>query len=122
MNHSNEGIWEQPWREENRGNLPASQPVEIFDFNWSFDHTRLLLTRGNVNSHAVLLSNLTESIPFLGLAIRWAHAVLGNGSCLVARCLLTRSGRFCRSVLRRQIFVLQPEFSRPWPNRCVPLK
>ena len=46
----------------------------------------------------------------LDLAIRWAQAVLGNGSCLVARCLLTRSGRFCRSVLRRQIFVLQQEF------------
>ena len=37
MNHSNEEIWEQPWWEENRGNLPASPPVEIFDFNWSFD-------------------------------------------------------------------------------------
>ena len=39
----------------------------IFDFNWSLDHARLLLTRGNVNSDAVSLSNLTECIPSLTL-------------------------------------------------------
>lgn len=32
--------------------------AQIFDFNWSLDHTRLLLTRGDVNKDAVLLSNL----------------------------------------------------------------
>ncbi len=32
---------------------------QIFDFNWTLDHTRLLLTRGSENGDAVLLRDLT---------------------------------------------------------------
>jgi hypothetical protein len=150
MNHSNEGIWEPPLAGGKPRRLTHFTASRIFDFNWFFDHARLLLTRGNVNSDAVLLSNLTECIPFLDLAIRWARAVLGNSSCLVARCLLTpvrtvlpeRSPppdiRFATGVLKRlgSLFegslckILSDAISssssvlttRPWPNRCVPLK
>ena len=31
---------------------------KIFDFDWSLDGTRLLLTRGEVTGDAVLISNL----------------------------------------------------------------
>jgi len=89
MNHSNEEIWEPPLAGGKPRRLTHFTASRIFDFNWFFDHARLLLTRGNVNSDVVLLSNLTECIPFLDLAIRWARTVLGNSSCLVARCLLT---------------------------------
>jgi hypothetical protein len=59
MNHSNEGIWEPP--------LAGGKPRRLTHFT----------------------ASLTECIPFLDLAIRWARAVLGNSSCLIARCLLT---------------------------------
>ena len=65
MNHSNEGIWETPLAGGKPRRLTHFTASRIFDFNWSFDHARLL-TRGNVNSDAVLLSNLTECTP-----IRW---------------------------------------------------
>jgi len=64
MNHSNEGIWEPP--------LAGGKPRRLTHFT----------------------ASLTECIPFLDLAIRWARAVLGNSSCLVARCLVIDSGRF----------------------------
>jgi hypothetical protein len=54
MNHSNEGIWEPP--------LAGGKPRRLTHFT----------------------ASLTECIPFLDLAIRWARAVLGNSSCLVA--------------------------------------
>ena len=54
MNHSNEGLWEPP--------LAGGKPRRLTHFT----------------------ASLTECIPFLGLAIRWARAVLGNSSCLVA--------------------------------------
>jgi len=67
MNHSNEGIWEPPLAGGKPRRLTHFTASRIFDFNWFFDHARLLLTRGNVNSDVVLLSNLTECIPFLTL-------------------------------------------------------
>jgi Tol biopolymer transport system component len=51
-------IWEQPLAGGKAKQLTHFTTGQIFDFNWSSDRTRLLLTRGNVNSDAVLLSNL----------------------------------------------------------------
>ncbi len=51
-------IWEQPLAGGKAKQLTHFTTSQIFDFNWSSDRTRLLLTRGNVNSDAVLLSNL----------------------------------------------------------------
>jgi hypothetical protein len=53
-----DNIWEQPLAAGKPKQLTHFNTGQIFDFNWSLDHTRLLLTRGNVNSNAVLLSNL----------------------------------------------------------------
>jgi hypothetical protein len=50
-------VWEQPLAGGIPKQLTHFTTSQIFDFNWSFDQTRLLLTRGNVNSDAVLLSN-----------------------------------------------------------------
>jgi len=123
MNHSNEGIWEPPLAGGKPRRLTHFTASRIFDFNWSSDHARLLLTRGNVNSDAVLLSNLTECIPFLDLAIRWARAVLGNSSCLVARCLLTPVRTVLPEVLRRQIFVCNRSSRVTWkPIRREPVQ
>jgi Tol biopolymer transport system component len=51
-------IWEQPLA--GGGPKPLTQFTSglIFDFNWSLDRTRLLLTRGELGSDAVLISNL----------------------------------------------------------------
>ena len=51
-------IWEQPLSGGPTKQLTHFTEGQIFDFSWSLDHTRLLLTRGNVNSDAVLLSDL----------------------------------------------------------------
>jgi Tol biopolymer transport system component len=50
-------IWEQPLEGGKPKQLTHFMNNQIFDFNWSLDYTRLLLTRGNVTSDAVLLSN-----------------------------------------------------------------
>lgn len=51
-------LWEQPLAGGKPKQVTRFASGQIFHFNWSLDHTRLLLTRGNVTSDAVLLSNL----------------------------------------------------------------
>jgi DNA-binding winged helix-turn-helix (wHTH) protein/Tol biopolymer transport system component len=51
-------IWEQSLAGGNPKQLTKFTSGRIFDFNWSSDHRRLLLTRGDVTSDVVLLSNL----------------------------------------------------------------
>jgi Tol biopolymer transport system component len=51
-------IWEQPLAGGKPKQLTRFTTGQIFDFNWSLDHTRLLLTRGNVSSDAILLGKL----------------------------------------------------------------
>jgi len=51
-------IWEQPLAGGKPKQLTKFTSGRIFDFNWSSDHRRLLLTRGDVTSDVVLLSNL----------------------------------------------------------------
>jgi DNA-binding winged helix-turn-helix (wHTH) protein/Tol biopolymer transport system component len=51
-------LWEQPLAGGNPKQLTRFTTGQIFDFNWSLDHTRLLLTRGDVSSDAVLLGKL----------------------------------------------------------------
>jgi len=51
-------IWEQPLAGGRPKQLTKFTSGRIFDFNWSSDHRRLLLTRGDVTSDVVLLSNL----------------------------------------------------------------
>jgi Tol biopolymer transport system component len=51
-------LWEQPLAGGKPKQVTRFASGQIFHFNWSLDHTRLLLTRGNVISDAVLLSNL----------------------------------------------------------------
>jgi eukaryotic-like serine/threonine-protein kinase len=49
-------LWEQPLGKGKPRQLTRFTTGQIFDFNWSLDHTRVLLTRGNVSSDVVLLS------------------------------------------------------------------
>lgn len=51
-------LWEQPLAGEKPKQLTQFFAGQIFDFNWSSDHMWLLLTRGSLNTDAVLLSNL----------------------------------------------------------------
>ena len=51
-------IWDQPLAGGKPRQLTKFTSGRIFDFNWSSDHRRLLLTRGDVSSDVVLLSNL----------------------------------------------------------------
>jgi Tol biopolymer transport system component len=51
-------LWEQPLAGGQPKQLTRFTNGQIFDFNWSLDHTRLLLTRGDVSSDAVLLGQL----------------------------------------------------------------
>lgn len=51
-------LWEQPLAGGKPKHVSRFATGQIFDFNWSLDHTRLLLTRGNVTRDAVLLRNL----------------------------------------------------------------
>jgi eukaryotic-like serine/threonine-protein kinase len=51
-------IWEQPVTGSGAKQLTAFTSGLIFDFNWSSDHTKLLLTRGSVTSDVILLRNL----------------------------------------------------------------
>lgn len=51
-------VWERPISGEEPRQLTRFTAGEIFDFKWTSDHTRLLLTRGSVSSDVILLSNL----------------------------------------------------------------
>jgi Tol biopolymer transport system component len=51
-------IWEQPLAGGPPKQLTTFTSGQIFDFNWSADRTRLLLTRGNKSSDVILLNNL----------------------------------------------------------------
>jgi Tol biopolymer transport system component len=50
-------LWEQPLSSAKPKQLTAFSSGLIFGFNCSFDRKRLLLTRGEVESDAILLSN-----------------------------------------------------------------
>lgn len=50
-------IWEQPLAGGEPKQLTKFTSGLIFDFNWSSDHTKLLLTRGGISSDVVLLNN-----------------------------------------------------------------
>jgi DNA-binding winged helix-turn-helix (wHTH) protein/Tol biopolymer transport system component len=51
-------LWEQPLLGAEAKQLTEFTSGLIFDFSWSSDHTKLLLTRGSVSSDVILLSNL----------------------------------------------------------------
>jgi Tol biopolymer transport system component len=51
-------LWEQPLAGGKPKQLTKFSSGRIFNFNWSSDHRKLLLTRGDVTSDVVLLSNL----------------------------------------------------------------
>jgi len=51
-------IWEQPLGGGKPRQLTHFTSGHIFDFTWSADRTRLLVTRGRVTSDAVLLTGL----------------------------------------------------------------
>ena len=51
-------IWEQPLTGGEPRHLTKFSSGIIFDFHWSLDGKRLLMTRGEVSSDAALLSNL----------------------------------------------------------------
>jgi Tol biopolymer transport system component len=50
-------IWEQSLVGGEPKQLTKFSSGRIFDFNWSSDRGRLLLTRGNINTNVVLLRN-----------------------------------------------------------------
>jgi Tol biopolymer transport system component/DNA-binding winged helix-turn-helix (wHTH) protein len=51
-------IWEQPFSESVPRQFTSFPSGKIFDFSWSLDGKQLLLSRGEVTSDLVLLSNL----------------------------------------------------------------
>ena len=51
-------IWEQPLTGGEARHLTKFNSGTIFDFHWSLDGKRLLMTRGEISSDAALLSNL----------------------------------------------------------------
>jgi Tol biopolymer transport system component/DNA-binding winged helix-turn-helix (wHTH) protein len=51
-------LWEQPLAGGQPKQITRFTNGQIFNFNWSLDHTRLLLTQGDVSSDAVLLGQL----------------------------------------------------------------
>jgi Tol biopolymer transport system component len=50
-------LWEQPLAGGEPRQVTKFTSGRIFDYNWSPDYKRLILTRGSVNSDVVLLSN-----------------------------------------------------------------
>ena len=52
-------LWEQPLSGGKPKQFTQFTSGQILDFNWTLDHTRLLLTRGSENRDAVLLHHLT---------------------------------------------------------------
>ncbi|MGH7485548.1 MAG: hypothetical protein ACREMY_08080, partial [bacterium] len=53
-------LWEQPLRGGRQKQLTQFTSGQIFDFSWSADHTRLLLTRGQSTRDIVLIGDLRE--------------------------------------------------------------
>jgi hypothetical protein len=51
-------VWDHALNGRKPRQLTTFSSGKIFDFHWSLDETRLLLTRGEVTSDAVLISNL----------------------------------------------------------------
>jgi hypothetical protein len=51
-------IWEQPFPGGDPKQITRFSSGRIFDFNWTADGKQLLVTRGEISSDAVLLSNL----------------------------------------------------------------
>jgi Tol biopolymer transport system component len=51
-------LWEQPLTGDKPKQVTRFTSGLILGFSWSFDRKRLLLTRGEINSDAILLSNL----------------------------------------------------------------
>jgi Tol biopolymer transport system component len=51
-------IWEQPLAGGEPKQVTKFTSGLIFDFNWSSDHTKLLLTRGSISRDVILLRNL----------------------------------------------------------------
>jgi len=51
-------LWEQPLSGGKPKQLTHFTSGQIFDFNWTLDHTRPLLPRGSKNRDAVLLADL----------------------------------------------------------------
>ncbi len=51
-------LWEQPLSGGNPKQLTRFTASQIFDFNWTLDRTRLLMSRGTENRDAVLLTDL----------------------------------------------------------------
>lgn len=51
-------LWEQPLQGKRRKQLTQFASGQIFDFSWSADHTRLLLTRGQSTRDVVLIGDL----------------------------------------------------------------
>src|SRR4029077_11386314 len=51
-------VWEQPVSGGEPKQLTKFTSGLIFDFNWSSDHTKLLLTRGSISSDVILLRSL----------------------------------------------------------------
>ena len=51
-------LWEQPLTGGKPKQITRFTSSQIFDFNWTLDRTRLLMSRGSENRDAVLLTNL----------------------------------------------------------------
>jgi hypothetical protein len=51
-------VWTQPLAGGPPRQVTKSTVGRIFDFNWTYDGKQLLLSRGEVTSDVVLLSNL----------------------------------------------------------------
>jgi hypothetical protein len=51
-------LWEQPLDGSKATQLTSFNSGQIFDFSWSLDHRRLLLTRGQSTRDVVLIANL----------------------------------------------------------------
>ncbi len=51
-------LWEQPLAGGEPKQLTGFTSGLIFDFAWSSDHSKLLLTRGSVSSDVILLSSV----------------------------------------------------------------
>ena len=56
--HDVTNIWEQPLAGGSPKQITNFTSGRIFDFNWSPDGRRLLMSRGEISSNVVLLSNL----------------------------------------------------------------
>jgi hypothetical protein len=53
-------LWEQPLKGGNAQQLTSFKTGQIFDFSWSRDRKRLLLTRGQTTRDVVLIEDLNR--------------------------------------------------------------